>query len=183
MLQFASLYNDLSFNTSKSWILRLGTNKYPPVSVCGIPVTECHEYLGVFFGRPTNPQQDFASKLYQKANIMFAQNQELHKCSRDVKNMAINAYGNVYALETLLEVNSTLRQAHRYLTRAVHTDWRIYADLPGPNIRSRRLYTVYGVDSLEVQHRRSRNQFLIRAESFSDNVICGVLGFLPRITA
>ena len=80
--------------------------------------------------------------------LLLQQNRELHQCSRAVKNLSINSYGTVlYALETFPTVCSYLRQAHRYLTRCVHTDWYQSADLPGPNIRSRRLYTV---DSLEV---------------------------------
>ena len=99
-----------------------------------------------------------------------------------MKNLSINSYGTVYALETFPAVCSYLRQAQRYLTRCVHTDWYQYADLPGPNIRSRRLYTVYGVDSLEVQHRRRRNIFLINAESSSNDLIRQVIGCQPKIT-
>ena len=101
----------------------------------------------------------------------------------DIKNLAIITYGSVYAVETFLSVESHLRKAHRYLTRAVHRDWRSYADLPGPNIRSRRLYTVYDLDSLEVIHRRRRNNFLIKAELSKNAIIRTVIGCLPRITA
>ena len=98
------------------------------------------------------------------------------------KNLSINSYGTVYALESFTTVYSYLRQAHRYLTRSVHTDWHAYADLPGPNIRSRRFYSVYGVDSLEVQHRRRRNVFLIQAESSPNSSIRFVISTLPKIT-
>ena len=113
---------------------------------------------------------------------MLQQNKELHRCSRDIKNLAIASYGTVYALETFSEANSTLRKAHRYLTPAVHTDWLQYAHLPGPNIRSRRLYSVYHIDSIEVLHRRRRNNFLIAAEKSQNSIIRGVIGHLPRIT-
>ena len=181
-LSFCSQYNDISFNATKSYIMRLGPTRKPAVSVCGLPTTECYKYLGVKIGRDAEPQRDAAAKLFCKTNIMLKQNKELHSCSRDVKNIVINAYGNVYSLETMTCVSSTLRNAHRYLTRAVHTDWAQYADLPGPNIRSRRLYTAYGIASLPEQHRKRRNVFLIKAESFDNRIIREVIGNIPRIT-
>ncbi len=181
-LKFARKYKDLSFNTSKSWILRLGTCNFSPVSVCDIPTSDEQTYLGVTIGRRSKPQRFAASRLYAKTHLLLQQNRELHRCSRTVKNLSINSYGTVYALETFSTVCSYLRQAHRYLTRCVHTDWYQYADLPGPNIRSRRLYSVYGVDSLEVQHRRRRNIFLIKAESSCNELIRLVIGNLPKIT-
>ena len=113
---------------------------------------------------------------------MLVQNKELFQCSLLIKNLAVVTYGSVYAVETFLSVNACLRQAHRYLTRAVHCDWRRYADLPGPNIRSRTLYTVHDLDSLEVIHRRRRNNFLIKAERSNNELIRSVIGTLPRIT-
>ena len=181
-MNFASMYRDLNFNKSKSWILRLGRNRHPAVSTRGIPTSECQEYLGVQIGRAADQQLFAASKLYSKANVMLVQNKELHRCSLSVKNIAINAYGSIYSLENLTDVDSRLRQAHRYITRAVHTDWRQYADLPGPNIRNRRLYSAYGLDSLAEIHRKRRNNFLIKAE-YSDNAyIKHIIGDLPRIT-
>ena len=134
-------------------------------------------------GNAADPQRHAAVKLYTKSNIMIKENNDLRRCSRNVKNLAITSYGNIYALENFIEVGPKLRQAHRYLTRAAHVDWRRYADLPGPNIRNRQLYTVYGLDSLEVLHRRRRNNFLIKAESSPNDVIRHVIGTLPRITA
>ena len=146
------------------------------------PLSECQKYLGVQIGRAADQQLFAASKLYSKANVMLVQNKELHRCSLSVKNIAINAYGSIYSLENLTDVDSRLRQAHRYITRAVHTDWRQYADLPGPNIRNRRLYSAYGLDSLAEIHRKRRNNFLIKAE-YSDNAyIKHIIGDLPRIT-
>ena len=113
---------------------------------------------------------------------MIKQNKQINFCGLSVKNLLIKSYGTVYSLENFLQVDSNLRQAHRYLTRAVHKDWRQFADLPGPNIRSRTLYTSYDVDSLEVLHRRQRNNFLIRAESSPNKLIRLVIGGLPRIT-
>ena len=179
---FARRYNDLIFNPDKSFILRLGTANLPAVSIHNIPVSNCCEYLGVEIGRGANPQRAAATTLYTKANVMLVQNKELFKCSNRVKNLSIVTYGSVYAVETFTSVESNLRQAHRYVTRAAHKDWRSYADLPGPNIRSRRLYTVYGLDSLEVIHRRRRNNFLIKAESSQNDIIRLIIGSLPRIT-
>ena len=133
-------------------------------------------------GRQSDQYRHSASKLYVKTHVLLKQNSNLHRCSLAVKNLVINTYGTVYGLETFIEVNSCLRQAHRYLTRAVHVDWRQYADLPGPNIRNRRLYSVYGIDSLEVLHRKRRNNFLIKAESSKNELIRFVIGNLPRIT-
>ena len=181
-LRFAKLYNDINFNPGKSWILRIGTNRKNAVSVRGIPVTESHEYLGTTIGRGSNPSKFSTSKLYTKANIMAKENKQLNRCSSDVKNLVVKSYGNVYALETFQKVDSSMRQAHRYLTKAVHKDWAVFADLPGPNIRSRQLYTVYGLDSLEVLHRRRRNKFLIKAEQSCNLVIRYLIGSLPRIT-
>ena len=145
-------------------------------------VATTYEYLGVLIGRTADPQREAATKLYTKANIMLKENKELVQCSQEVKNLAVTSYGNVYALENFLQVGPKLRQAHRYLTQAAHSNWRVYADLPGPNIRSRRLYSVYSLDSLEVLHRRRRNNFLIKAESSSNIIIKTVIGALPRIT-
>ena len=75
----------------------------------------------------------------------------------------------MYSVENILTVPSNLRAAYRYLTKRIHTDGRQYADLTGPNIRSQQLYTVYGIDSIEVIHSRGRNNFSLRAET-SDNL-------------
>ena len=99
-----------------------------------------------------------------------------------MKNIAIIAYSSVYCIENMLEVPSQVRAAHRYLTRRVHTNWRDFADLPGPNIRSRRLYTVFGLDSIEVIHRRRRNNFLLKAEQSDNLIIRNLIGTLDKIT-
>ncbi len=181
-LSFASSYSDITFNPAKSVILRLGTDNADPISVCNIPTSRSHIYLGVGVGKAADPQRDAACKLYTRTNVLLKQCRELHKCSRAVKNVSITSYGSVYGIENMTEVTSKLRAAHRYLTRAVHTDWREIADLPGPNIRSRTLYTSYGVDSIEVVHRRRRNNFLIKAESSENSIISKIIGNLPRIT-
>ena len=111
------------------------------------------------------------------------QNKCLNKCSVNVKNVCINSYGNVYCLENELEISSRLRQAHRYMTKSVHKDWVLFADLDGPNIRSRQLYTVFNLDAIVVIHRRRRNNFLINAACHENSLISGVIGNLPRITA
>ena len=72
------------------------------------------------------------------------------------RSIYIYSYGNVDGIENMLSVNSQLRQSHRYMTKRVHCDWPRFADLDGPNIRSRRLYTTFYLDSLEVIHRRRR---------------------------
>ena len=181
-MRFASTHSDLKFNTSKSWILRLGQINRPAISTRGIPTSECQEYLGVQIGRGADQLRFSASKLYTKTNVMLAQNKELHRCSLSVKNIAINAYGSIYSLENMEDIDSRLRQAHRYLTRAVHTDWRQYADLPGPNIRNRRLYSAYDLESLAEIHRKRRNNFLIKAESSENSYIRNIIGDLPKIT-
>ena len=99
-----------------------------------------------------------------------------------MKNDRIYCYGTVYCLENELSVCSKLRQAHRYMTKLVHSDWSNYADLDGPNIRSRQLYTVFEIDSLEVIHRKRRNTFLINAESHCNHLIRTIIGNLDRIT-
>ena len=180
---FAARYNDITFNSGKSWILRLGPHRKPAISVCGIPVTECHEYLGVEIGRKANPQNAAACKLYSRANTLISQNRNLKKCSISVKNVCIYSYGSIYCIENELNVSSKLRQAHRYMTKLVHADWPNFADLDGPNIRSRRLYTVFEIDSLEVIHRKRRNTFLINAASHSNFLIRTIIGNLERITA
>ena len=119
---FAQSYNDINFNTSKSWILRLGKHRRPAVSIRGIPVTECQEYLGVEIGRKANPQNAATCKLYSRANLLIAQNTNVNKCSIEVKNVCIYTYGTVYCLENELFVTPKLRQAHRYLTKLAHSD-------------------------------------------------------------
>ena len=93
--KFAAKYNDLAFNASKSWILRLGTSNKRPVSVSRVPVSDCQDYLGVQIGKSADPQQAAASNLYTKANLLLRQNKLLHACSRRVKNVVINSYGSV----------------------------------------------------------------------------------------
>lgn len=85
-------------------------------------------------------------------------------------------------MENELYVCSKLRQAHRYMTKAVHPNWTDFADLDGPNIRSRRLYTVFQLDSIEVMHRRRRNVFLIRAAEHCNKIISKIIGNEQRIT-
>lgn len=181
-LGFANMYKDIQFNTSKSWILRLGKNRHPAISIRGIPTSECQEYLGVQIGRGADQEALSATKLYSKTNILLKQNKDLHKCTDAVKNIAINSYGSVYALENFESIGSRLRQSHRYITRAVHTDWRTYADLPGPNIRNRTLYSTYSLLSFVEQHRIRRNNFLIKAAESENRYIRCIIGDLPRIT-
>ena len=180
--QFAERYHDISFNPSKSCILRLGPHRRPPVSVCGITTSETHKYLGVEIGRDAHPDRNAAAKLYTNANVLLAQNRELNKCSVSIKNTCVYAYGNVYSLENMLSVNSKVRAAHRYLTMSVHNDWARVADLPGPNIRSRTLYTWFNLDSLEVMHRKRRNTFLLKAALHENRIISNIIGQLDRIT-
>ena len=119
---FASTFNDITFNPSKSWILRLGPHRKPSVSVCEIPTSECRKYLGVEIGPKADPERAAAAKLYANANMLLVQNRELKKCSLPVKNVSINCNGNIYALETMPQVSLKLCQAHRYLTKSVHSD-------------------------------------------------------------
>ena len=181
-ISFCNLYNDISFNASKSVILRLGSGRKPPVSVCNIPTAESAEYLGIEIGRQADPQKTASALLYRNTNIMMKQNQELKKCSVHIKNIAIYAYGSVYGIETFEWASPCLRSAHRYLTKTVHCDWRRYADLDGPNIRSRRLYTAFELDSMEVIHRKRRNTFLLKAADSENNIIREIIGGLERIT-
>ena len=118
----ASKFNDITINPSKSHILRLGRHRKPPVSVCGIPVSTCQEYLGVKIGSAADQEKEAASKLYSNANLMLAQNRELKKCSHDVKNVVISLYGDVYTVETMIFVGPKVRNTHRYLTKSVHSD-------------------------------------------------------------
>ena len=181
-ISFCNLYNDISFNASKSVILRLGSGRKPPVSVCNIPTAESAEYLGIEIGRQADPQKTASALLYRNTNIMMKQNQELKKCSVHIKNIAIYAYGSVYGIETFERASPCIRSAHRYLTKTVHCDWRRYADLDGPNIRSRRLYTAFELDSMEVIHRKRRNTFLLKAADSENNIIREIIGGLERIT-
>ena len=180
---FADKYDDLTFNASKSCIMRFGKHRKPAVSVCGIPITERYIYLGVEVGRAADPQKAAASKMYTNTHILLAQNYSLHKCNVSVKNMCIKTYGNVYSIENLQYIGPKLRQAHRYLTKSVHRNWRVFADLNGPEIRSRFLYTAYGLDSLEVIHRKRRNMFLINSRDHENNLIRCIIGNLRGITA
>ena len=113
---------------------------------------------------------------------MIAQNKDLKLCNNQGKNVAINTYGNVYAIETFTSIDSKLRAAHRYITRSAHSDWRQFADLPGPKITNRRLYSVYQLSSLSEIHRLRRNNFLISAESSPNKIIKNVIGNAQRIT-
>ena len=94
-VNISKMYGDIEFNPSKSCILRLGRTRSPAVSVNNIPVTECVEYLGVMIGRGAKSQDSAASSLYCKANILLAQNKELHNCSYHIKNLAVTTYGSV----------------------------------------------------------------------------------------
>ena len=109
---FANRYMDITFNSGKSCILRLGPHRKPAVSVCGIPTAESYEYLGVDIGRASNPQKSAAANLYTNTNILFSQNPELKKCSVSVKNTCIYSYGNIYSIENMLFINSQLRHTH-----------------------------------------------------------------------
>lgn len=92
------------------------------------------------------------------------------------------SYGNVYSIENELSVSPKLRQAHRYMVKLVHPAWTQFADLEGPNIRSRFLYAIFQLDSLEVIHRKLRNNFLIKASLHANSMIRNVIGVLDRIT-
>ena len=162
--------------------MRLGPHRKPPVSIYDIPTAESHEYLGVQIGRASDQQAAAAAKLYMCTNLINSQNPELKRCSLQVKNTCIYSYGNVYAIENMVQVNSRLRGAHRYMTKSVHNDWYRFADLDGPNIRSRSLYCYFQLDSLEVIHRRRRNNFLIKASVHTNKIISEIIGNVPRIT-
>ena len=138
--------------------------------------------FGVDIGRQADPQKNAAAVLYRNTNIMMQQNQELKKCSVPIKNIAIYAYGSVYGIETFESTTPCLRNAHRYLTKTVHCDWRRFADLDRPNIRSRRLYTAFELDSIEVIHRKRRNTFLLKSSQSDNSIIREIIGSLERIT-
>ena len=180
--EFASKYNDLAFNPSKSRILRLGPHQKPAVSICNIPTAERYEYLGVEIGRDAKPLLNAAASLYCKSNVMITQNKDLKLCNNYVKNVAISTYGNVYAIETFVSIDSKLRAAHRFITRSAHSDWRQYADLQGPNISNRCLYSVYQLTSISEIHRWRRNKFLIAAERSPNKFIKYIIGNALRIT-
>ena len=76
---FANRYCDISFNASKSNILRLGRSRKEAVSVCGIPTAESYTYLGFDIGRAANPQKVATAKLYKNTNVLFSQNAVLKK--------------------------------------------------------------------------------------------------------
>ena len=92
---FAEQFNDIAFNPSKSRIVRLGTSKKNPVSVCDIPTASTYEYLGVEVGPAANLEAAAISKLYRNTNLLLKQNRELKKCGIPVKNICIYSYGNV----------------------------------------------------------------------------------------
>ena len=113
---FRNLYNDITFNPSKSIILRLGPHKKPAISLCGIPTSEQHTYLGIEIGRAGKQDKTVVAKLYRNANIMLHENKSLRKCNVNVKNVAINSNGSIYVIENMTEISPTIRQAHCYLT-------------------------------------------------------------------
>ena len=88
----------------------------------------------------------------------------------------------MYGIVNELTVTSRLRKTHRYMVKLVHPNWTDFADLDAPSIRSQRLYTVFDIDSLEVIHCKLRNNFLIKASTHTNSIICNVIGNLARIT-
>ena len=96
--------------------------------------------------------------------------------------MLMSLYDNVYSVENMISGGPKVRNGQRYLTKSVRSDWVQYADLHGPNIRSRTLYVLNNIDSLEVIHRRQRNNFLIKSSAHEIVLICNVIGCLPIIT-
>ena len=142
----------------------------------------CFLLPGILRNRNMQLCRQAATKLYCDTNLLLAQNRNLNKCNSYVKNAVISSYGNLYSIENMLSVGSKVRNAHRYLTKAVHSDWVQYADLDGPSIRSRTLYVFNGLDSLKVLHRWRRNNFLIKASLHKNALISNVIGNLPRIT-
>ena len=74
-------------------------------------------------GPDADPTKTAATKLFANTNMLLKQNRELKKCSIIVKNVCINSYGNVYALENMLSPSSVIHNAHRYLAMSVYSNW------------------------------------------------------------
>ena len=124
----------------------------------------------------------FFNKLLKSSISFFPKKDNDSQPINVIKNTAIKTYGNVYAIETFKTIGPKIRAAHRFITRAAHTDWRQFADLPGPNITNHCLYTSYGLSSISEIHRWRRNNFLISAESSPSNIHLASFGHAPRIT-
>ena len=144
---FCSEYNDIELNPNKSQILRMGKkgSKKILMTMYDIPIKNEAKYLGVWINNEKLEHARVTRTLYANTNNIFRQNTNIRNCSFQSKRNILNAYGNIYALESFKEITSQMRAAHRYMTKFVFTkEWKLKADLSNENgwldIRSRSLY-------------------------------------------
>jgi len=184
VIEFANKFNDLKMNPSKSAILRLGYKKLKPISFYNIPSVDKVSYLGSTISQNLDDEVVRANKsLYTRTNLLFKQNVNIRYCKPDIKNIVLNSFGNVYAIETFAKLSSKMTNAHRFMTKTLFPEFRRYLDINNKDIRSRTLYKIVcpNSNSLPEIHRLRRNKFIIKAKSSGNPFIRDIIGNIPII--
>ena len=183
--EFCNLHEDISMNPSKSLVLRVGTRRQQPISICKIPTAKYGKYLGAYI-----TQNDFKEietrrlrqSLFGRYNQLLRHATTLRHLTDKSKRSIISAYGLPYGLCTIEETTSRIRAPHRYLTMHMFPQAYGIKDANGITIKSRTLYQIVAkTPSLEERHRILRNNFILSARSSSNHLIKIVVGQLQTI--
>ena len=181
VLSFANRYSDIKMNPTKSVIMRMGRNKLAPVSFRNIPKDEKARYLGAMLSEKQLKDQPEINRcrgyLYGTTNNLLNHN-DFHLIDQSMKRSLMGAYSFPYAMETLPEVPSSIRRAHRFLTMKL---WP--ASFKIKFISSRKLYNIAEIPSLPECHRLRRNLLIVKSQRSQNELIRNLIGTLETIRA
>jgi len=185
VIKFSNKYKDINMNPDKSCILRLGKLKKDPISFNNIPTQRSARYLGGILSNDISDTLDIeraTRSLYAKTHQIINHNiNTLSYTSSKVRKVILNAYGTVYALETFEKLSSSLQQAHRYMVMKLWPNFK--SQMSDGYITSSKLYkdVADGAVSVKEQHRKLRNNFILKSKKSSNSIVVDIIGQLPTI--
>lgn len=175
-------------NPSKSTILRFGkSKKLQPTEFAGIPTATSGTYLGACLSKKSLQQVEFSRcrrSLYGRYNAIIRHCKHKKYLTHKCKSMILNTFGCPYGIETLDELPSSIRKAHRTITMSLWPSSFHIKDANNVTIRSRTLYqTVARCPSLPERHRKLRNNFILQASTSTNVLIQKIVGSIQLITS
>ena len=183
-IKFTERYSDIQMNPTKSVILRMGTLKRPAESFEKIPTAENHIYLGANIGNKNEFLETCRARkaIYIRTNLLIKQNSAAIACNDTIKKMYLNAYGGVYGIEFFKSIHSSISRAHRYLTTTLWPSANKLRTSEG-TLHNSDLYiqAASGANSVYVNHRILRNNFILKSKKSSNYLIREICGNLQVI--
>ena len=185
VMKFAAEYNDLIMNPSKSFILRMGTQKnLQPSSFDNIPTTDSTKYLGATIATGQKKQTNeevlrAARQIYVATNTVLRHEKSVKYLNSSGKNSIISAYGTPYCIELFDNVDSKIRKAHRNMVKRFYPRSHFIKDGGGYDISSTTLYQqIAGCRSLGERHTIIRTKMISNAQKSDNKLIKNLVGSL-----